>query len=102
MPKMQLHLVVTMDDGKVFDVVADQRDYARLEVQSFAQAGIHTRMRFLSWSVMTREGKTSATWDEFNEVRCVETEAPDDTADDDETEGEQGLDPGPKTPGGGN
>jgi hypothetical protein len=95
MPKMQLKLTAEMDGGQLINVVADQRDYARLEVQPFADGGIHTRMRFLAWSVMTRDGKTTATWDAFNEVDCVEVESLDED-DADESEGGQGLDPGRK------
>jgi hypothetical protein len=97
MPKLQIHLNVTMDGGQHYQVVADQRDYARLEVQPFAEVGLHTRIRFFAWSVMTREGKTTATWDDFNLTHCVEVESVYDD-DDDESEGEQGLDPGPTTP----
>lgn len=100
MPKMQLHLSVEMDTGRQHEVVADQRDYARLEVQPFAEAGIHTRMRFLAWSVLTREGKITAGWDAFNGADCVEVESLEVDAPDD-SEGGQGLDPGRKSRGAG-
>jgi hypothetical protein len=97
MPTMAFKLTVEMDDGSTHFVVADQRDYAHLETQPGADVGVHTRARFLAWSAMTREGATSLPFEAFNLTHCVEVEAANS-----ESEGEEGLDPGPRATSGDN
>lgn len=98
---MKIELVVEMDDGRTLTVHADQRDWARWEVQPFADEDRRTtKMRFLAWSTMTRQGLTAKAWDLFNETDCVEVEAIVADAEEDQ-EGEQGLNPGRRTTNGG-
>jgi len=95
MPRITLELEVEMSDGAKHRVVADQRDFARWEVQPDADdRNIHTRARFLAWSAMTRQGLTTTPFSRFNLEDCVEVNA-------DDGEDEQGLDPGRKDPGAG-
>lgn len=94
---MKIELEVTMDSGQVHKVVADGRDWAKMEVQDFPEAAMLTRSRFLAWSVMTRQQLTSVPWQRFNEVECADVETPNDP---DESEEAQGLDPGRATPSG--
>lgn len=95
MSKLAVELAVEMDDGQTHVVVADQRDYARLETQP--EAGMHTRVRFLAWSALTRQQRITSTFERFNTVDCVEVTVTDDPDQGDE----QGLDPGrPDTSGG--
>lgn len=83
-----------MDDGTEHSVVVDQRDFAKWEAQPFRdEETVHTKLRFLTWSAMTRQRLTTAKWPEFNERLLVETGDTDDEDQADE-EGEQGLDPG--------
>jgi hypothetical protein len=92
MPAQQIPMQVELDGGRVLQVVADQRDIARWEAHD-GPDGRYTRVRFLAWSAMTRQGLTTASWQQFNETDCVEvvdppgadTEAPDD---------DERLDPG--------
>lgn len=79
-------------------VVVDQRDYARLEASDVPDDAVITRTRFLAWSAMTRNGWTSATWEAFNFEECVY--ATDIKRVDENSEGEQGLDPGQPAPSG--
>jgi hypothetical protein len=73
-------------------VVVDQRDNARWEVQPFRDDDApFLRIRFLAWSALTRQGQYAAPFERFNDVDCMFVGAPDD---DEEPEGEQGLDPG--------
>lgn len=87
MSRLRFEFVVEMDDGETFQVVADQRDVARFEVQPFgfpfgtqveANLGMHT-MRFLAWSAAYRQQATRLDWPAFNE-RCVEVLPPDEEA----------------------
>ncbi len=78
MPSMLFELTVEMDDGQTFQVVADQRDIARWEVQPFGWPFVaaETSMsmgffRFLGWSAMFRQQLTTLTWDTFN-AQCIE------------------------------
>jgi hypothetical protein len=94
MARSDVILEARMDGGTEHRVVVDQRDFARWEAQPFRdEEALHTRLRFLTWSAMTRQGLTTAAWPEFNERLLVDTGVPDDDEDEDE-EGEQGLDPG--------
>ncbi|MBM0274134.1 hypothetical protein [Micromonospora tarensis] len=77
-------LRVEMEDGTTHDVVADQRDVARFEVQEFGcssvdmMSRISTAYRFMAWSVLTRRGETKLTWPKFD-ATCVEViDMPDD------------------------
>jgi len=92
MARSDLTFHALMDDGTTHQVVADQRDFAKWEAQPFRdEDSPHTKLRFITWSAMTRQRLTSAGWPEFNERLLVETDVPEDQADE---EGEQGLDPG--------
>jgi hypothetical protein len=93
MPRISLELVAEMADGKEHKVVADQRDYARWEVQpDHDESRYHLKARFLAWSAMTRQGLTSTPFSRFNADECIEVHADDDEQN---SEGEQGcLDPG--------
>jgi hypothetical protein len=91
MARSDLTMEALMDDGATHSVVVDQRDFAKWEAQPFRdEESPHTKLRFLTWSSMTRQRLTSAAWPEFNERLLVETGVPDD----EDEEGEQGLDPG--------
>jgi hypothetical protein len=97
MSRTATELVAEMDDGSTHHVIADQRDYARWEVQPDADdARYHLKARFLAWSAMTRQGLTTTPFSRFNLNDCVEVHVPDD---DESAEGEQGLDPGRKEAG---
>jgi hypothetical protein len=83
--RLQFELVVEMDDGETFQVVADQRDVARFEVQPFGfpfgtqieqNLGMST-MRYLAWSAAQRQQLTKLDWPAFNDA-CVEVLPPDD------------------------
>lgn len=78
MPSMIMELNVEMDDGSTYQVVADQRDIAKWEVQPFgwpvSQAEEQMSMgflRFLAWSAATRRQLTTLKWDQFD-AQCVE------------------------------
>lgn len=84
MPSMRFELNVEMEDGNTYQVVADQRDIAKWEVQPFGWpvSKMEEQMsmgffRFLAWSVMTRQQLTPLKWDEFDS-KCVEAMPPDD------------------------
>lgn len=70
-------LRVEMEDGTTYDVVADQRDVAKFEVQDFGcssnvlMSRISTAYRFMAWSALTRRGETKLKWPEFDR-QCVE------------------------------
>lgn len=92
MPRVNVELVAEMEDGTTHKVVADQRDFARWEVQPDADdSQFHTKSRFLAWSAMTRQGLTTTPFTRFNLQDCVEVHGADDN---EKAEGEQGLDPG--------
>ncbi len=112
MPSMTFELAVEMDDGRTFDVVADQRDIARWEVQPFGWPIVkmedHASMgffRFLAWSAATRQGHTTEPWADFD-AHCVEAMPPDDEDGEGSSgEGEGGVpddadDPGRPAPSG--
>ena len=86
----KLELVASMDDGREIAVVADQRDFAKWEIQPEAAAGAAyvTRVRFLAWSAAHRKGDYKGSFVEFNQVDCVQVEAPGDAEESDS------LDPG--------
>jgi hypothetical protein len=79
---MLFELTVEMDGGETFQVVADQRDIARWEVQPFGwpfapdaegrmPAMSMTMFRFLGWSASTRRQLTKLTWEQFG-AQCIE------------------------------
>lgn len=80
-----------MEDGKDFDVVADQRDVAKWEGESFGCALSESRskffvfLRYLGWSAGKRKGLHDLKWEEFEdkciEVSSVDTEEPADASD---------------------
>ena len=61
-----------MDSGETYEVVADQRDFAALEVMGLPDEANHTRGRFLAWSVARRTKKYAGSWERFNSVDCAE------------------------------
>ncbi|MEV0156876.1 hypothetical protein AB0H57_24535 [Micromonospora sp. NPDC050686] len=83
MARIQVELRVEMEDGTTYDVVADQRDVARWEIQDFGCpfSDIDSRpmlaLRWLAWSVLTRRGEITMTWPEFDAV-CLEAGDPGD------------------------
>jgi hypothetical protein len=85
MSKLLFEFDVEMDDGEKFQVVADQRDVAKFEVQPFGfpfnesaeqHLGMGT-MRFLAWSAAYRQQLTKLEWLAFD-AQCVEAMPPDD------------------------
>lgn len=86
MPRVQYGLQYEMEDGRVEFVVADQRDFAKWEVQPQAatEGRPHTKIRFLTWSAATRQQLTKLSFAEWDE-HCVEA------GDRAEGEGEQGT-----------
>jgi hypothetical protein len=80
---------VEMDDGSDFEVTADQRDWAAMEAKEFPPAATATRVRFMVWSAARRAGQIKDGWERFNSTTCVSVEAQED-----ESEDEEGLDPG--------
>lgn len=86
----RVELVATMDSGKTLTVVADQRDFAKWEIQPEAMRDTYiTRMRFLAWSAAYRQQLYKGSFAEFNEADCVEVFPPE--TDDEDGDG---LDPG--------
>lgn len=97
MSSMAIKLHVEMEDGLQFDVVADQRDFAKWEVQPFGrpfeqfEERAMTGLRFLAYSAAVRGGLTDLfKWDDFD-AKCVEVMPPDDE--------EEGADPLAGSPG---
>jgi hypothetical protein len=84
-----------MDDGRVLTAMFDQRDMAVMEALELPDRALMLKLRALAWSALRRSGQYTGTWEQFNEKDCVE--AVDPSADEDEPEGEQGLDPGLST-----
>ena len=103
MARLLVELHVEMEDGTTHDVVADQRDIAKWEVQDFGCpfTEIDDRtpmlaMRWLAWSALSRRGEITLSWLDFDAV-CVEASSPDDDADegaDGPAVAADGLDPG--------
>jgi len=66
-----------MEDGTTYDVVADQRDVAKFEVQDFGCSAMElgsrmaTAYRYMAWSALTRRGEIKLKWLEFD-AQCVE------------------------------
>ncbi|MEU5965953.1 hypothetical protein ABZ777_32510 [Micromonospora parva] len=94
-------LRVEMEDGTTYDVVADQRDVARFEVQDFGcsssvlMSRISTAYRFMAWSALTRRGEITLKWAEFD-ATCVEViDMPDDEESASPADAEDPGQPGP-------
>lgn len=87
--------IVEFADGTEHRVVSDQRDMARWEVQDFAGPGRpFLQSRFVAWSALRRQGAYAKSFDVFNEQDCVETRVDlPDPPDDEDGEGEQGVNP---------
>jgi hypothetical protein len=82
-------LVIIFDDEREMIVTYDQRDIARME--ALDPKGTTTRVRALAWSAAKRAKKYRGTWEQFNEMDCVEVhDAPGAEASDDD----DSLDPG--------
>jgi hypothetical protein len=97
MPASKVQLLAYMSDDREVQVVADQRDFAKWEIQPEAMKAeaVVTRLRFLAWSAAFRQQLYKGSFVEFNELDCVEVTTPDS---EDDTEG-VGLDPsGPEAP----
>lgn len=107
MARFQLELHVEMEDGSTFDVVADQRDIARWEVQDFGcpfadavERQLLMAFRYFAWSAASRRGLLPEvdgkpmTWEQFD-VLCVEASDP---IDDDEDAVIEVTDPDPGQP----
>ncbi len=106
MARLLLELHVEMEDGTTHDVVADQRDVAKWEIQDFGcpYSEFETRsmlaMRWLAWSALTRRGAVTLSWLEFDAV-CVEVADPEDEQDgeaDGPAAAADSLDPGLTAP----
>lgn len=92
MASIVVEIRAEMEDGTTQDVVADQRDIARWEIQDFGcpfaaiDMRIHLGLRWLAWSALSRRNMLPAvdgkpmSWEHFDAV-CVEAR---DQADDDE------------------
>ncbi|MEU5939407.1 hypothetical protein ABZ807_09470 [Micromonospora sp. NPDC047548] len=98
MATLLLEFQVEMEDGTTHEVVADQRDVAKWEVQEFGcpfddiHSRVHLGYRWLAWSAMTRRGMTGLSWPDFD-AQCIEVvdkPEPDEPGD--------GLDPGQPAP----
>lgn len=110
MPRLQIELSAEMDDGRTLEVVADQRDVARWEVQPFGcpmsewSSRINLAYRWLAWSALTRhqllagpDGK-QLTWDQFDSL-CIEvSDPPGDDGDQGDGVGGGDADPGQPDP----
>lgn len=72
----QQKIAVVMTDGRELNAVADQRDLAAAEAQFPEGVRMHTHIRFLAWSALSRELVVSGPWDKFNRVDCIEAADP--------------------------
>lgn len=91
---------VEMADDTVYEVWADQRDWAAAEGQNFPQTQYMTFVRYMVYNAMRRQRLYVRPWDKFNRDDAVLvddiTPAPVDVVEQD-GEDEQRLDPGPTT-----
>lgn len=91
--RTEYEVVLEDPDERVIIVQVDQRDYAALEVlDGIAADAWHTKGRWLAWNAMRRKKLISASWKDFNDNLCVSVGTKDEPAD--ESEDEEGLDPG--------
>ncbi len=97
--KMRVPVSVEMEDGRIIKVVCDQRDFAAVEgAEIDRHAHMHSYIRYMAFSALTRMKKYSGTWEQFNTMDCIEASDVVEESDD----AEQSLDPGRKVPGDGN
>lgn len=87
MARIAVELHVEMEDGTTYDVVADQREVSKWEVQDFGtpfpEIGerMHLGLRWLAWSALSRRGELPAvdgkpmSWEQFDAL-CVEASDP--------------------------
>jgi hypothetical protein len=77
MAAITMDIVATLEDGNAITVTADQRDFARFEVQPFGcsfediGARMFTALRYFAWSAASRQQLTRMTWQQWQD-RCVE------------------------------
>lgn len=77
MPTILYELRAEMEDGTTYDVVADQRDLAKWEVQDFGcpftemENRAMLASRWLAWSALSRRGLIDLKWPDFD-AQCVE------------------------------
>lgn len=95
MARLALDYAVEMAGGRTLHASVDQREWAQMEAQEFADTAIVTRSRFLAWAGLRRQAAYNGTWQRFNEVDCVNVEDVSAGGDDEDQGDEKGLDPGP-------
>jgi hypothetical protein len=71
MTAIKFDFLVEMEGGEAYEVVADQRDLSRFEMEDFYTPRKHTIARYLAWAASKRQGLTKLGWPEFNAL-CVE------------------------------
>lgn len=78
MPQMIFEIQVEMEGAEPYTIVADQRDVARWEIQSFGWPIVRIEeqmsmvfFRFLAWSATVRQQRTQLGWDDWS-AKCVE------------------------------
>lgn len=82
MAKLLIEMRVEMEDGATHEVVADQRDIAKWEVQDFGcpfphiEERGHLAYRWLAWSALSRRGLTELGWPQFDAVCLEVTDVP--------------------------
>lgn len=84
MAKLLFELEVEMEGQPPYMVVADQRDVARWEVQTFGWPIIKIEdeasmifFRFLAWAASTRQQLTTEGWEAWS-AKCIEALPPED------------------------
>lgn len=93
MGALRLPYEIEFEDGKIIEVIGDQRDLAAVELQDWYDPA-RTRQslaRYVAWHAAKRQGKTDLGWPKFNAV-VVEVR---DKGSADDAAGE-GVDPGPR------
>lgn len=89
MPTFQQRIAVEMDDGKTWEVMADQRDIAKWEVSPLHGEGrMFTMVRHLAWTASVRAGRTELKWGGFD-AACVEASDPEEPEELDPTRPDQ-------------
>lgn len=99
MASLKLVIAYELDDGQTGTVVADQRDFAKWELQpQYAPIDVRpfTSYRWLSWSAAKREGVTTKPF-EWWDAHLVEARDPEDAED---VEVGEGTPTSPDQPGG--
>jgi hypothetical protein len=91
------HYTVEMDDGQIFEVHTDGRDWAAMEAKQFPPGALVTATRFLAYNAAKREGLVRMSWEQFNLTKCVLVDTIDQGDGDEDGEDEKGLDPGRPT-----